>query len=649
MVLATELGKLGTRIARFLLGRDRLAAMLHKRGKALLDLGRLEESLASCDSALRIKPDLAEAFYSRGNALMGLARTQEARASYQRAVELEPGYADAHYNHGLALQRLRRAQDALASYDRALALKPDDAEALNNRGNVLVELKRPDLALPSYERALSIRPDYVNACYNLGLALQEAGRPDEAARRFERVLELAPEYPFAKGKLLHAMMLCCNWSRLPRLADTIEADVLAGNKAAEPFVHQGVSGSARAMRVCAETYSAENFPPASAPLWRGERYDNRRIRIGYVSGEFREQATAILIAGLFERHDRSRFEMFAFDNGWDDGSAIRARINQAFHELVDITRTGDLETAAMIRERRIDILVNLNGFFGRERQAVFSYKPSPIQVNYLGFPGTLGAPYMDYILADRHVIPPEHEAFYVEKVACLPDSYQANDAERRIAQRVPTRAEAGLPDEGFVFCCFNNNYKITPAMFDVWMRLLEQVGGSVLWLLEDNLAASGHLRSEATRRGIAPERLIFAARLKPDEHLARHRLADLFLDTLPSNAHTTASDALWAGLPLLTCTGTAFPGRVAGSLLKAVGLPELITGSLASYEARALELAMTPAMLSDIRTRLARNRTICPLFDTDRFRRHVESAYVTMWQRYQRGEPPMSFEVPPLS
>ena len=296
MVLATELGKLGTRIARFLLGRDRLAAMLHKRGKALLDLGRLEESLASCDSALRIKPDLAEAFYSRGNALMGLARTQEARASYQRAVELEPGYADAHYNHGLALQRLRRAQDALASYDRALALKPDDAEALNNRGNVLVELKRPDLALPSYERALSIRPDYVNACYNLGLALQEAGRPDEAARRFERVLELAPEYPFAKGKLLHAMMLCCNWSRLPRLADTIEADVLAGNKAAEPFVHQGVSGSARAMRVCAETYSAENFPPASAPLWRGERYDNRRIRIGYVSGEFREQATAILIA-----------------------------------------------------------------------------------------------------------------------------------------------------------------------------------------------------------------------------------------------------------------------------------------------------------------------------------------------------------------
>jgi predicted O-linked N-acetylglucosamine transferase (SPINDLY family) len=649
MALAQDLGELGTRIARFFLGRDRLAAMLHKRGKALLERGRLEESLASCESALRIKPDFSQAFYGRGNALMGLARIEEARACYQRAVELEPDYADAHYNLGLALQRLRRAQEALASYDRALALKPGDAEALNNRGNVLVDLRRPDLALSSYERALSIRPDYASACYNVGLALQELGRPEEAARRFERVLELAPDYPFAKGKLLHAKMLSCEWADLSRLADSVEADIEAGKKSAEPFGHQAVSRSARNLRRCAEIFAAENYPPAPVGLWGGERYDNPRIRIGYVSGEFRQQATAILMTGLLEHHDRSRFEIYAFDNGWDDGSEIRARINRAVDAIVDVSRLEDAEAAATLCERKIDILVNLNGYFGRERLGLFRYRPCPVQVNYLGFPGTLGVNYMDYILADAHVLPPDHEACYSERVVRLPDTYQVNDSRRPIAQRTPTRAECSLPEAAFVFCCFNNNYKITPEQFDVWMRLLKAVDGSVLWLIEDNPAAAANLRREAERRGVPARRVVFAARMNPDEHLARHRLADLFLDTLPYNAHTTAADALWAGLPLLTCTGSTFPGRVAGSLLKAAGLPELITESLAGYEARALELARTPAMLAEMRERLARNRASCALFDTDRYRRHLEAAYTTMWERYQRGDPPAAFEVRPIS
>lgn len=683
MVLAKDLRELGSRVAGFFLGRDRLAAMLHRRGnalrdekrpdealtrydralalrprfpealndrgKALLELGRLADALASCDSALRIKPDLAEAFYSRGNALMGLRRTQEACVSYERAVGLKPDYADAHYNQGLALQRLRRMEEALASYDRALALKPDDAEALNNRGNVLVDLKRSDLALASYERALSIRPDYASACYNLGLALQELGRPEEAARHFERVLQLDPDYPFAKGRLLHAKMLCCEWADLSRLAETVEADIQAGKRSAEPFGHQAVSRSVRNLRLCAEIFAAENLPPAPATLWAGERYDNPRIRIGYVSGEFRQQATAMLIAGLFEHHDRSRFEIFAFDNGWDDGSEIRARINRAIDPIVDVTHLEDAEAAATIRERKIDILVNLNGYFGRDRQGIFRYRPCPVQVNYLGFPGTLGVDYMDYILADAHVLPPEHEAFYSERVVRLPDTYQVNDSRRRIAQHTPTRAECALPETAFVFCCFNNNYKITPDVFEIWMRLLKAVDGSVLWLLEDNPAAAGNLRREAERRGVPAQRVVFAARMNPDEHLARHRLADLFLDTLPYNAHTTAADALWAGLPLLTCTGSTFPGRVAGSLLKAIGLPELIASSLERYQARALELARTPALLAELRARLARNRASCALFDTDRYRRHLESAYATMWERYQRGESPAGFEVRPIS
>ena len=682
-MLTRVLRDLGARFSAKLIGRDRLATRLREQGnalhdlkkprealeryeralqlrpgyaeafndsgRALLDLGRLEDALASCESALRVRPDFAEAFYSRGNVLLALARPQEALASFERALQLKPEYADAHYNRGVVLQRLKRAEDALAAYDRALELKPDDAEALNNRGNVLVDLRRPDLALASYERALSFAPGYVNARYNLGLAFQEVNRPDEAARCYQKVLETAPDYPYARGKLLHAKMLSCDWAGLSSLADSIEADIDAGKRSAEPFGYQAISHSARNLRRCAEIFAAENFPPARERLWNGERYDHRRIRIGYVSGEFRQQATAILITGLFERHDKNRFELFALDNGWDDESDIRGRINRAFDTVMDISRLDDATAAAAIRDARIDILVNLNGYFGRERQGIFCYKPSPIQVNYLGFPGTLGAEYMDYILADEHVIPPDHEACYVEKIVRLPDSYQVNDSERRIAEPALTRKDAGLPEAGFVFCCFNNNYKLTPEVFEVWMRLLKKVGGSVLWLLEDNAAASGHLRVEAARRDVAPERIVFAGRLKPEEHLARHRLADLFLDTLPYNAHTTASDALWAGLPLLTCTGTTFPGRVAGSLLRSVGLPELMTSSLESYEALALELATTPARLSSIRDKLARNRMSHPLFDTERFRRHVESAYVTMWERWQRGESPAGFEVPSQS
>jgi predicted O-linked N-acetylglucosamine transferase (SPINDLY family) len=383
-------------------------------------------------------------------------------------------------------------------------------------------------------------------------------------------------------------------------------------------------------------------------MWNGETWGNAKIRIGYVSGEFRHQATSVLIGELFELHDRGRFELIAFDNGGDDASVLRGRIERAFSEIVSIARLGDREAAVAIRDRKIDLLINLNGYFGRERQRVFSFRPCPIQVSYLGFPGTLGAPYIDYILADPQVIPEGHDAFYTEKVVRLPDTYQVNDRKRVIAERVPTRAELGLPAAGFVFCCFNNNYKITPRTFDIWMRLLSGVPGSVLWLLEGNAAAVRNLRQEAQRRGVAPERLVFAPRMNLPEHLARHRQADLFVDTLPCNAHTTASDALWAGLPLLTCTGGTFAGRVSASLLHAAGLPELVTDSLDAYEARARELATAAGELAAIRARLERNRSTCPLFDTERFRRHIESAYSTMWERWQRGMPPASFAVAPL-
>jgi len=619
------------------------------RGNALRDVKRHKEALASYDRALAVRPHYPEAHFNRGNALCDLNRHEEAVASYDHALELNPRHLKAIINRGNALRDLRRYGEALASYERVLALKPDFYEVLYNCGNVLQDLGRHDEAITRYDRALALKSDYPDALSNRGNALVKLKRPDEAALSFARLLELAPDYGFAKGALLHAKMLCCDWEGLSGLAESIENDIRAGCKSAEPFAHQAISRSAPALKRCAEIFAAEKFPPAGIRLWNGERYGNARIRLGYVSGEFYQQATSILMAELFERHDRNRFELFAFDNGRDDGSEIRGRIKQAFDEMVDITRLGDREAAAAIRRRQIDILVNLNGYFGRARQGVFSLRPCPVQVNYLGFPGTIGAGYIDYIIADPQVIPPEQKACYTEKVVYLPDTYQVNDSKRRIAARMPTRAEVELPDNGFVFCCFNNNYKITPDMFDIWMRLLTKVPGSVLWLLEGNEVASRNLRREAEARGVASERLVLARMIQLDEHLARHSLADLFLDTLPYNAHTTGSDALWAGLPLLTCQGTTFPGRVAASLLKAIGVPELITSSPYEYEALALALATRPAQLAGIRAKLARNRATHPLFDTDRFRSHIEAAYLTMWERAKRGEPPVSFAVQPPS
>jgi predicted O-linked N-acetylglucosamine transferase (SPINDLY family) len=388
---------------------------------------------------------------------------------------------------------------------------------------------------------------------------------------------------------------------------------------------------------------------AAKPLWSSESCRHERIRIAYLSADFHLHATSQLMAELFERHDRERFEVSAWSFGPETGDAMRARLRAAFEIFHDVRDVSDDDVAARLRATGIDIAVDLKGYSKDGRPGIFARRVAPIQVNYLGYPGTTGADCMDYIIGDAEVIPEGHEAYYSEQVVRLPDSYQVNDTKRLIADRTPTRAEAGLPASGFVFCCFNNNYKITPEVFDVWMRLLKAVPGSVLWLLEDNAAASRNLRREAGARGVDAERLVFAGRVLPPAHLARQRLADLFLDTLPCNAHTTASDALWAGLPLLTCRGNAFAGRVAGSLLRAVGLPELITDDLGTYEALALRLATTPGELSALKARLSQNRLTHPLFDIDRYRRHLESAYVTMAEQHRQGKLPQAFSVQALS
>ena len=497
--------------------------------------------------------------------------------------------------------------------------------------NALHALQRHAEAVADYDDALRARP-VAGVASNRGDALLAAGRYPEAVAAFEQALALDPELPWLPGKVLHARMMACDWrDDLPALLARIDAGVAAGRPVIEPFAYNGVATSAEALRRCAESFAADQFPPRPARVPAGHRYGHAKLRIGYLCGEFRHQATSILAVELWELHDKSRFELFAFDNGWDDGSPLRRRIVAAFDEMVDISALSDDAAADAVVRREIDVLVNLNGWFGRGRTGVFARRPAPVQVNFLGFPGTIGAPYVDAIVADAHVIPPGEEGGYVERVVRLPGCYQPNDRRREIAPVAPTRAELGLPAEAVVLACFNNAYKILPATFAAWMRVLAAVPDAVLWLLQDTDAASANLRAAAAAHGVDPARLHFAPRAPLPEHLARHARADLFLDTLPYNAHTTASDALWAGLPVLSCAGTTFPGRVGASLLHAVGLQdELLATGEDDYVARAIALARDRAALARLRETLARRRDTSPLFDTPAYARHLEDAFVRL-------------------
>jgi predicted O-linked N-acetylglucosamine transferase (SPINDLY family) len=428
----------------------------------------------------------------------------------------------------------------------------------------------------------------------------------------------------------------------------VEAAVTGGAAAASPFQLFATPVGPECLHRCARRYRADQYN-AIAPIWRGERYAHGRIRVAYLSADLRDHPVAQLTAGLFERHDRTRFETVAISFKSDTHNQVRERLSASFDRFIDAERMGDREIAQLMRELEIDVAVDLNGFTEGSRCNVFAQRPAPVQVNYLGFAGTLGRPFWDYIVADPFVVPQDRHAQYAEKVVYLPDTFMATDAGHKVPEQTPSRTQAGLPDRGLVFCCFHNSFKITPDVFDVWVRLLKEIDGSVLWLSAANPAAVERLRREAQRCGVAPDRLVFAPRLaRNEDHLARLRLADFFLDTLYYNAHTTASDALWAGVPVLTCSGSTFASRVAGSLLHAVGLPELVAGSLADYEALAFRLAREPALLASLRQKLAHNRERYPLFDTDRFTRHIEAAYTTMWERSQRGEPPESFAVAPV-
>ncbi len=623
----------------------RQAEALILQGNQLEDDGRLEDAEAVYADAIRLAPRLARSHLNFGNVRLARHDSNGAIAAYRRAMELQPDYVGAHVNLANALLKTRDFGGALAAYEAALALDPTFFNAMVGRSNALDDLGRVEEAVVAFRRALSLRPGDADALSNLGLLLQRGKRYGEAAECFQRALLSQPGRIWTRGNLCTARLYGCDWRHYDDDVRVLHASVQAGQREINPFQFMIIARSAQAQLHASQAYSRDRFPPATEPLWHGQAYRHDRIRIAYVSADFHSHATAALMAGLFEAHDRSRFEIYGASFGPDDHSPMRQRLIAAFDHFKDLRSNSDLAIAQQLLAWEIDIAVDLKGYTAQARPGIFTHRPAPIQVNYLGFPGSMGTPWIDYLIADRQVVPPEHLAYTSEQVVWLPGSYQVNDRLRPIADHLPDRAQLGLPASAFVYCCFNNNYKITPAVFDIWMRLLGAVAGSVLWLLEDNPEAVANLRREATVRGIDPERLVFAPRMDLPAHLARQRQADLFLDTLPCNAHTTASDALWAGLPVLTCPGDTFASRVASSLLLAAGLPELIAPSLAGYEATALHLARDPARLAEIKRKLGDQRLSCPLFDTDAFRRHLESAFETMWRRHQDGLPPAHFSV----
>ena len=610
------------------------AAVRSNIGGVLHRLGRNQEALSVLDAALVLAPRDAGALTNRGLVLQALDRTQEAVDSFTRALTVQPASIAALNGRGLAHRALNHHAAALTDFEAILRDHPGHLGAQANRAATLWALGRMDDALAAYDAVLAVDPNMVEALASRANLLWTAKMAlGPALADTERLAKLTPERPGVAGDLLHMRLYAGDWRDFAQLKTALDAGVRAGKPVADPFVYQGLCDNPADLLACARIHAAAKYPaqpPLFAPARRGGR-----IRVGYVSGEFRTQATAHLTAGLYEHHDRARFEVIAFDNSRYEESPMRARLERAFDRMIDITALSDAEAAACVAAEGVDILVNLNGYFGRGRMGVFAYRPAPVQVNYLGFPGTLGASYMDYILADAVVIRPCEEAFYAETVMRLPHSYQINDNRRGLLP-APSRGALGLPDDAFVFCHFNYSYKILPEMFASWMRILAAAPGSVLWLLKTDDLFEANLRAAARAAGLDAERLIFAPQLPAQQHVARLAAGDLFLDSLPYGAHTTGSDALWAGLPLLTCRGHAFAGRVGASLLTALGLPELIAEDMASYEAMAVALARDPARLAGLRARLAASRGAAPLFDTAATTRAIEAAYETMMARVAR-------------
>lgn len=620
--------------------QSKLPEAWYNLGIAYSGLGQREQSLSALKKTETLTRDNPDAQNSVGFQLLKLGALGEAERCLLRAIFVAPGFAYAHSNLGMLREKQGRLEDAEASFRKAIALQPDLAPVYVNLSSVLSRRKRHEFAEAAARRAIEIDPRSSDAWSCLGLVLVAQKRHKDAVDCFSSSLKLNAQAEYVLGDLMHSQMHICEWGDFDGELAELARQFAKDRKVINPFSILALTDDLAMHRKAAETFSRCLCPDAAlaGPIAKIPRHD--RVRIGYYSADYFNHATSYLIAEMLELHDKSKFELIGFSFGPNLQDEMRQRVSSVFDRFIDVSERSDRDVALLSRDMGIDIAIDLKGYTQDSRPGIFAFRAAPVQVNYLGFPGTMGADFIDYIIADRMLIPSESQSHYSEKIIYLPNSYQVNDTKRQISPRAFARDELGLPASGFVFACFNNTYKITPKTFAGWMRILGKVADSVLWLFESNPDAVVNLRKEAEVHGVNARRLVFASQMPLNEHLARIAMADLFLDTFPCNAHTTTSDALWVGLPVLTCMGESFASRVAGSLLNAMGLPELIADSQQAYEDLAVEFATSPDRIAAIKQKLARNRDTTPLFDSSLFTGHIEAAYLAIYERYLAGSLP---------
>jgi predicted O-linked N-acetylglucosamine transferase (SPINDLY family) len=616
-------------------------AAWHVLGVSRLMLGLTVQALDALDHALALDPARAGVLSARVAALVALERFEDSLPACAAALAADPANPTVLNAQGVALRRLGRPDEALAAYDRALALSPGFIDALCNRGVALSDLGRFDQALAAHDRACAAAPDNPQALANHAALLMLLGRPVEAARDLERVVALDLRRPRALGDLLHARRQVCDWRDNAALLAAIRAELEAGRAAIGPFAALSAFDDPALHRLAASLAA----PPA-IPTLVERPIPGSQVLVAYLSADLHDHATARLLAGVLEAHNRTRFQIIALSYGPDLGGPLRERIDATFERRIDVRRMSDAQVAALARDLGVDIVVDLKGYTQDGRPGILAQRAAPVQVSWLGYPGTLASSYIDYVIADPVVLPAGAEADWSEAVVRLP-LYQPNDALAPTGP-APTRQAAGLPDDAFVFGCLNNPAKITPEVFAAWMTILGRAPGSVLWLYEGSSGAADNLRAEAGRAGIDLERLVFAAPVPHADHLARQVLADLMLDTWPYGAHTTASDALGKGVPMLTLPGASFASRVGASLLTSLGLPDLIAADVEAYVAAAVRLAGDHAALEVLKARLDRALSETPVFDPAVFTGRLEDAFEIMTLRLATGRPYDALDVDPV-
>lgn len=606
-----------------------------------------EQGIDWISRSLKIDPRQPDALSNLGVAQAALKNYASAVDAFTRAIALNPDDPVLYNNRGGALKDMYLQHQAIADFTKAIALAPDYAGAYNNRGLAFSNLRENDLALADFDKAIALDPYHVLAYRHKGLVLHELKRFSDAIESYQKVLELQPDTPLVLGNLFSCQQYLCDWQHYSQMIGAISDALAHGKKSITPFTFLSVPSTPSQQQVCARLFTRDMQGQRPWISEKQNQPDGKKIRIGYFSPDFRHHAVTHLVAGLIECHDRNQFEVYGFNIGPVVDDPWRKRMEKAFDHFHDVLEKSNDEVVTLARDIGLDLAIDLTGYTQFSRTEIFAQRLAPLQIQYLGYVGTMGASFIDYTIADAIVIPEQERQFFDEKVIYLPHTYQINDDKKHVSEREFSRTELGLPENAFVFCSHNSHYKITPDAFDIWMRVLKKVEGSVLWLLKGPDETCNNLRNAAASRGIDPDRLIFAENLGHAEYLVRFRAADLFLDTLYYNAGTTASDALWAGLPVLAYRGNTYVSRMAASLLNAVGLPELVTDTPQEYEELAVRLATNPDELAAHKHKLAENRTTHPLFNTELTTRHIEQGYIRAYERYRSGLPPEHIFVQP--